>query len=739
VRQSVVLGVPCLAFVALACGGPTTNIDATTVPVPTAAPVLSVAAPVGPVKPKYPATAKQPQADTYGTVQVSDDYRWLEDWKDPTVKAWSDAESAFARTWLDGIPQRAAIHARVEALMTESTPRWGAVAARKGAFFALEDRPPNQHPSLVVFKRITDLTTERTLIDPGALDPTGSTAIGWFVPSPDGTRVAVSLSKGGGERGDVHVYDVATGKDGKDAVPQADGSGSGNCLAWKGDGSGFYYTHQAREADAPKDGDYQRIYFHKLGDPIEKDVLAVGKGGPSIAQWEMQLGQDGRTVLARMEYGDGGEFDQWILGPSGKWTQVATKADDVKLMDVGADGRLYLLSAKGAPRHRVLRTSLATPSLDKAEVVVPEGDGVIEEFLPRKSRIYVVEVVGGPSRVRSVPLVNGKAGAPVLLPTPPVAAVADLTPVGVDDALFGVVTYTDPPAWYTAAASGAVVKSALASTSPADFSNVTVAREECTSKDGTKVPLTVLRSKSVAVDGSAPALLTGYGGFGISMGPRFRPENLAWLEQGAVLAVANMRGGGELGEGWHTEGNLTKKQNVFDDFYACAQHLVDAKYTTPAHLAIEGGSNGGLLMGAELTQHPDAFKVVVSHVGIYDMLRVERDPNGRFNVTEYGSVTDPKQFDALYAYSPYHHVKDGVAYPAVLFMTGANDPRVAPYHSRKMTARLQAGTSSDAPILLRTSANTGHGIGSPLAARVEEKTDGLAFIFQQLGVTYAAK
>ncbi len=223
--------------------------------------------------------------------------------------------------------------------------------------------------------------------------------------------------------------------------------------------------------------------------------------------------------------------------------------------------------------------------------------------------------------------------------------------------------------------------------------------------------------------------MTGYGGFGILVraplpARRFSPGSSKAESSRKRTCAA----GSELGETWHHGGNLANKQNVFDDFYACAQHLVEAKYTTPARLAIEGGSNGGLLMGAELTQHPEAFKAVVSHVGIYDMLRVERDPNGVFNVTEYGSVTEPKLFDALYAYSPYHHVKDGVAYPAVLFMTGANDPRVAPYHSRKMTARLQEATSSAAPILLRTSANTGHGIGSPLAARVEEWTDGFAFL-----------
>ena len=350
--------------------------------------------------------------DLYRDVRVSDDYRWLEDWNDPAVKAWSESESAFARRALDAIPLRAGVHARLETLMSESSPSWSSLVARKGTFFALEDKPPKQHPSLIVLTATSDLKSERTLVDPSTLDTTGGTSIGWFVPSPDGKRVAVSLSKGGGERGDVHVYDVASGKEAKDVVPQADGAGNGACLAWKGDGSGFYYTHAAREPDVSKDGVYQRIYFHKLGDPTEKDALAVGKDAPSIAQWEVVLGGDGRSILARMEYGDGSEYDQWLLGPSGKWSLVATKADDVKAMDVGPDGRLYLLSAKGAPRHRLLRTSLTSPSLDKAG-----GDRARRRRCHRGLR--PAEIAGLPRRDRrravahpERPAREGKAGDP---------------------------------------------------------------------------------------------------------------------------------------------------------------------------------------------------------------------------------------------------------------------------------------------------------------------------------------
>ena len=276
--------------------------------------------------------------------------------------------------------------------------------------------------------------------------------------------------------------------------------------------------------------------------------------------------------------------------------------------------------------------------------------------------------------------------------------------------------------------------SPLSSTSPADFSGVEVRRELASSADGTQVPVNILVPAGIELDGSHPCLVTGYGGFGVSLTPYQRATWSILLRNGFVLAVANLRGGSELGDAWHEAGRLTHKQNVFDDFDAVLRHMIDRGYTSPEHLAIEGGSNGGLLMGAALVQHPERVRAVVSHVGIYDMLRVELSSNGAFNVVEYGTVQDPEQFAALLAYSPYHNVKDDTAYPAVLMMTGANDPRVDPMQSRKMTARLQAATSADGPILLRTSANTGHGGGTPLAARVEQTVDGYAFLFDRLGV-----
>jgi len=277
-------------------------------------------------------------------------------------------------------------------------------------------------------------------------------------------------------------------------------------------------------------------------------------------------------------------------------------------------------------------------------------------------------------------------------------------------------------------------RTALALTSPVNFDDIEVLREQATSKDGTRVPVNILKKKGVPLDGNNPTILYGYGGYGISMTPGFDSTRRLWFDAGGVYAVANLRGGGEFGEEWHKAGNLTLKQNVFDDFIGAAQHLIRSGYTSPAKLAVQGGSNGGLLMGAILTQAPELLRAVVAQVGIFDMLRVELDPNGQFNVTEFGSVMDPKQFQALYAYSPYHRVRDGHPYPAVLLTTGENDGRVNPAQSRKMTARLQAATGAQHPILYRSSASAGHGIGTALKDRIAEQADVYSFLFDQLSI-----
>jgi prolyl oligopeptidase len=371
---------------------------------------------------------------------------------------------------------------------------------------------------------------------------------------------------------------------------------------------------------------------------------------------------------------------------------------------------------------------------------VPESDvtivshfGLQPSFAVTPGLLYVLDQAGGPNKVRIFDHQGRRRGE---LPLPELASVGGMLEADGADLLFQAQTFISPPAWYRySAATAKAEKTALFQTSPAKYEGCEVVREMAVSKDGARVPVNIIRRKGLKLDGRNPTVLTGYGGYGISLSPRFSPTRQLWLEQGGVFAIANLRGGGEFGEAWHTAGNLTNKQNVFDDFYAAARQLIDAGYTSPERLAIMGGSNGGLLMGATMTQHPKICRAVVSHVGIYDMLRVELSPNGAFNVTEFGTVQDEAQFRALYAYSPYHHVEDGVAYPATLFLTGANDPRVDPMQSRKMTARLQAA-SPGSVTLLRTNAEAGHGIGSSLAQRIEEGVDVYSFLFHELGMEY---
>ena len=573
------------------------------------------------------------------------------------------------------------------------------------------------------------------MLDPNVLDTKGTTAIDWFVPSLDGKYVAMSLSKGGSEDGTLHFYETATGKALPDTIAHVQYPTAGGSAAWNADGTGVYYTRFPRKGERP-DADlnfYQQIYFHKLGTPDTEDKYSIGKDFPRIAEIALAASRDGKYILATVANGDGGDFAHYLLGPDGTWKQITQFSDQIKLARLGRDNALYLLSRADAPRGKVLRLPLDVPELKNAAEIIASGEAVIEQIVPSTDALYVGDLLGGPSQIRRFDL-NGKNETTIS--TPQISAVQELLALEDGSLLFRDVSYTDPAAWFHCLnGKTEPVKTALQSTSPVSFADIEVRREFATSKDGTKIPVNVLSRKGMKRDGNNPTLLYAYGGYGISMSPNFDFTRRLWFDRGGVYVVANIRGGGEFGEEWHKAGNLTKKQNVFDDFAAAAEYLIKENYTRPGKLAFQGGSNGGLLMGAMITQHPDLFRAVVSSVGIYDMLRVELAPNGAFNVTEFGTVKDPEQFKALYAYSPYHHVVDGTKYPAVLMMTGANDGRVAPYHSRKMTARLLAANKSENPILLRTSSSAGHGIGTALSERIKQSADIYAFLFGQLGMT----
>src|SRR6059058_6041915 len=605
-----------------------------------------------------PQTPKKPVTDEYQRVKVEDNYQWLEQDDDPAVKAWSDAQSRRTREYLDKLPDRAAIEKQLTDWYAKTSPTYSGIVSRPGILFARKFQPPKQQQILVTLASAEDLKSEKIVLDPNKLDPSGKTAIDWFVPSHDGKYVAMSISQGGSEDGTLHIYETATGKPLKDSIAHVQYPTAGGSAAWNADGAGIYYTRFPRKGERP-DADlnfYQQVYFHKIGTPDSEDAYSIGDF-PRIAEIKLEASHDGKYILATVANGDGGDFAHYLLGPDGDWKQLTQFSDQIKAARIGRDGALYLLSRADAPRGKILRMPLDKPELANATVIVPPSDAVIQFMEPTADAIYVGDLLGGPSQIRRFGL-DGKGET--IIPIPKISAVQEM--VGLEDGslLFRDQSYTEPATWFRCAREKAEpVKTALRTTSPVSFADIEVTREFATSKDGTKIPLNIIFRKGMKRDGQNPTLLYGYGGYGISMSPNFEFTRRLWFDHGGVYVVANIRGGGELGEDWHKAGNLTKKQNVFDDFAAAAEYLIKEKYTRPEKLAIQGGSNGGLLMGATITQHPDLMRAVVSQVGIYDMLRVELAPNGAFNVTEFGTVKDPEQFKALYAYSPYHGVVDG--------------------------------------------------------------------------------
>lgn len=702
-----------------------------------------------------PASLKKPVTDEYHGTKVVDEYRWLEDWNDPAVKAWSDAQNAYARSQLDKVACAPALRARLTELENSVGVEYHGVKYASGRFFASKSQPPKQQSLIVTFSSLENPEAgQRVLVDPNELDKNGGTSVDWFMPSPDGELVAISMSEGGSESGNVHVYKTDSGEELKDNfVPRVNGGTAGGWLAWNADASGFFYTRYPRGTERPKeDMDfYTQVYFHALDTRTDEDRFEVGKDYPKIAEIAIEVSPNGSWVLTNVQNGDGGEFIQDIRSPDGKWTRLSTWDDRIVEAKFGHDNAVYLVSRKGALNGKVLRLPLTegqTPTLANAKQIVPEREraSISTDFANRtgiyltKSRLYVQYQVGGPNELRAYDL-TGEAIENVAVSQPAISTMEDIEPLDGDDMLVQIDSYQTPPAYYRLVAekgrAGELRKTALVVPTPPKMPKLQVERTFATSKDGTQVPLNIISLEGFKPDpkNPAPTVIWGYGGYGVNETPGFSRRRVAWVEQGCVFAVANIRGGGEYGEKWHLEGNLTKKQNVFDDYYAAAKLLIDKGYTSKDKLAIMGGSNGGLLMGATFTQHPDLCAAVVSSVGIYDMLRVELSSNGAFNITEFGTVTNPEHFKALYAYSPYHNVKDGTKYPAILFMTGANDPRVDPMQSRKMTARLQAADPSGL-FLLRTSGNTGHGAGTPLSARIEQSVDMYGFLFDRLGAKY---
>jgi prolyl oligopeptidase len=679
-------------------------------------------------------TPRIPVTSSYHGVEVTEDYRWLEDASSAETIAWTKAQQQLTRDYFDGLPWRGALRTRVERLLRAERTAYKTLASGGDTVFALKEQTPRQRPFLVALTDLDDPDSERILVDPDAIDPSGETTIDWFVPSPDGTRVAVSLSEHGNEDGTLHVFDA----DSAQVVdePIAHVNLMGGSVAWRADASGFWFTRCADPV-----GLRQQVWLRDLGAGTDRLDFPGGIADEVIAENVLSASSDGRWLMDRVQKGDGGEWQIFLRrldgdgSPAREWWRMADIPDNCPFAVLGTDA-VYLLSRRDAPRGKILRLPLAegVTAADAVEIV-PASRAVIEDLVVTRGTLWVADMDGGPQTLRAFDLDGRPLPAPEI---PPVSSVssywARLTKLGPDRLAWSSESFTEPAAWWVATDGEAPRGTALRTTSPVDLSGYQVTREVAASWDGTRVPMTVISAPGTPRDGSAPALMTAYGGYAISLVPKFNAEDVLWLERGGVLVVANIRGGGEFGQEWHHGGRLGTKQNCFDDFIACADHLVTSGITSREQLAIIGGSNGGLLMGAVLTQRPDLARAVVAAVPVMDSLRSETTLNGRYNTTEFGSVEDPEVFKALLDYSPYHNVRDGTDYPAVLLTAGENDTRVDPWHAKKMTARLQAATTSGRPVLLRLE-SSGHLAGS-LDQTVDETTDIYAFLFDQLGLGF---
>src|SRR5437763_1101823 len=508
-----------------------------------------------------PQTPKKPVTDEYEGVKVEDNYQWLEQDDDSTVKAWSDAQSRQTRDYLDKLPDRAAIEKQLTAWYAKTSPTYSGIVSRPGILFARKFQPPKQQQMLVMLASAEDLKSEKIVLDPNKLDPSGKTAIDWFVPSRDGKYVAMSISQGGSEDGTLYVYETATGKPLKDSIAHVQYPTAGGSAAWNADGTGIYYTRFPRKGQRP-DADlnfYQQVYFHKIGTADSKDIYSIGKDFPRIAEIKLETSHDGNYILATVANGDGGDFAHYLLGRDGNWKQLTQFSDRIKAARIGRDGALYLLSRAEAPRGKVLRAPLDKPELANATVIVPPSDAVIQFMEPTADAIYVGDLLGGPSQIRRFGL-NGEGET--VVPIPNISAVTEMESLEDNSLLFRDVSYTEPATWFHLTGNAPSTRTALVDSSPVSFADIEVSREMATSKDGTKVPLNIIRKKGAKLDGNNPMVLLGYRG-----GSGCKPHGVVvltrlWITRGGVVVVGETHGGRGSTVVEEPVGGVTIKQKV---------------------------------------------------------------------------------------------------------------------------------------------------------------------------------
>ncbi|TFW28893.1 prolyl oligopeptidase family serine peptidase [Massilia horti] len=678
----------------------------------------------------YPVTAKVDQTDNYHGTVIADPYRWLEDANSDATKAWVEAENKVTQAYLGQIPERAAIRQRLTRLWNYE--RYSVPYKEGGRYFYSRNDGLQNQSVLYTMTSLAD--TPRVLLDPNTLAADGTVALSGAEVSPDGKLLAYGTAASGSDWNEWKVRDIQTGKDLPDLIKWVKFSKT----AWTSDGKGFFYSRYDEPKEATKLADvnyFQKLYYHKIGTAQAEDKLVYDR--PDQKEWGFgaTTTDDGRYLIITATKGTAHKYRIFYKDLAKADAQVVPLIDNFDaaydfIDNVGTV--FYFTTDRNAPRKRIVAIDISKPQEANWKEIVPQGEDTLVDARLLNDQI-VAEYL---KDARSVVKVFDRAGKPVReIALPGIGSVAGFSGKrGDNETFFSFTGFTTPTTIYRLdmkSGKSSVFRQPKVEFNPDDYET---RQQFFTSRDGTKVPMFIVSKKGLKLDGTNPTYLYGYGGFNISLTPSFSPANLAWMEMGGVYAVANLRGGGEYGEAWHEAGTKLKKQNVFDDFLGAAEWLIANKVTSPAKLAIGGGSNGGLLVGAAMTQRPELFGAAIPQVGVMDMLRFHKFTIGWAWTSDYGSSENPEEFKALVKYSPLHNLKPGTCYPATMITTADHDDRVVPAHSFKFAATAQAAQGGSAPIIIRIDTKAGHGAGKPTAKQIDEVTDRWGFLHKALNM-----
>ena len=685
-----------------------------------------------------PATPKRPVTDVYHGQPVVDQYRWLEDGASQEVADWTKAQNEFTKATLAESPGRGALVDRLTELFSGKNAESPYTVG--GREFIYKREPGKNQAAL--FARNSDGVMEAVL-DPNKWSDEGTEALDWMYHSPTGRYLAYGRSSGGDEWSRLHVLDLKTGTETGEVIPRTRAAS----LAWEPDEKGFYYTKYPEPGSVPEgEEDYHRhVFHHELGADPSQDPKLFGEGLPKEAWTSVALAKDGKTLLYTVS--QGWTRDELVVQDveSGQQTTILSGVDaKAEATFVEGGSKLQVLTTLDAPRKRLMEIDLKNPARENWTEILPQDESATLQSVVRvEGKIYANYLRDAHSELKSYATQpNASAQEEGVVSLPGLGTVSGLGKTEDGKLKFDYTSYNFPRAKMELSPQSQAPEIVAQDDVPFDFENYDVKQEFFRSVDGTKVPMFLVHKKGLEPDGETPTLLYGYGGFDVNLTPRFSKSTASWLEKGGIYAVANLRGGGEYGAEWHEGGMLEKKQNVFDDFISAGQHLIAKGYTKPEKLAVAGGSNGGLLTGAAVTQAPELMEAAVVAVPLLDMVRYDEFGIAKLWRAEYGSSTEPNQFDYIQDYSPYQNVKSkeqrgGQEYPATLLMAGEKDSRTDPLHARKMAASLQAAQGEDQaehPILLRIEANAGHGAGKPIGKLVEAEADKWTFLAENLGM-----